>query len=87
MPDGAGTSREREGAEGALRCARRNGEENRALGGKPKTRGCGTGAGTYEQAGTRAWAKERAEGAEGKLGGGCFAFLIRLKHVNATPSS
>ena len=29
--------------------------------------------------------KERAEGAEGKLGGGCFAFLIGLKHANATP--
>ena len=33
--------------------------------GKPKTRGCGTGAGIYEQAGTRARTKERAEGAGG----------------------
>ena len=31
--------------------------------------------------------KERAEGAEGKLGGGCFAFLIGLKHVSAILSS
>ena len=31
MPDGAGTSREREGSERALRCARRSRGENRAL--------------------------------------------------------
>ena len=31
--------------------------------------------------------KERAEGAEGKLGGGCFTFLIGLKHVSAILSS
>lgn len=55
--------------------------------GDPKTRGCGTGAGAYEQAGTRARTKDRAEGAEGKLGGGCFAFLIGLKHVSAILSS
>lgn len=55
--------------------------------GDPKTRGCGTGAGTYEQAGTRARTKNRAEGAEGKLGGGCFAFLIGLNHVSAILSS
>lgn len=36
MPDGAGTSREREGSERALRCARRSGEENRALGANRK---------------------------------------------------
>lgn len=54
--------------------------------GKPKTRGCGTGAGIYEQVGTRARTKERAEGAGGKLVWGCFAFLIGLKHANATPS-
>ena len=55
--------------------------------GKPKTRGCGTGAGIYEQAGTRARTEERAEGAGGKLVWGCFAFLLGLEHVNATPSS
>lgn len=54
--------------------------------GKPKTRGCGTGAGIYEQVGTRARTKERAEEAGGKLVWGCFAFLIGLKHANATPS-
>lgn len=54
---------------------------------EPRTRGCGTGAGAYEQAGTRARTKDRAEGAEGKLGGGCFAFLIGLKHVSAILSS
>lgn len=56
-------------------------------GGKPKTRGCGTGAGIYEQAGTRARTKERAEGAGGKLVWGCFAFLMGLERVNATPPS
>lgn len=55
--------------------------------GKPKTRGCGTGVGIYEQAGTREQTKERAEGVGGKLVWGCFAFLMGLKHVNATPSS
>lgn len=36
MPDGAGTSREREGSERALRCARRSRGENRALGASRK---------------------------------------------------
>lgn len=54
---------------------------------EPRTRGCGTDAGIYEQAGTRARTKERAEGAGGKLVWGCFAFLMGLERVNATPSS
>lgn len=76
-----------------VRAAPRNGLEGAEGAGKkadsrePKTRGCGTGAGIYEQAGTRARTKERAEGAGGKLVWGCFAFLMGLKHVNATPSS
>lgn len=76
-----------------VRAAPRNGlggaegAGKKADSGEPKTRGCGTGAGIYEQAGTRARTKERAEGAGGKLVWGCFAFLMGLKHVNATPSS
>ena len=47
--------------------------------GEPKTRGCETGAGTYEQAGTRARTKERAERAEGKLVWGLFRLFNRAQ--------
>lgn len=85
-PDGVGTNREREGSERARGRAKKQRRGSWAEG-KPKTRGCGTGAGIYEQAGTRARTKERAEGAGGKLVWGCFAFLMGLERVNAAPSS
>ena len=65
-PDRVRTNREREGSERARGRAKKQRRGSWAEG-KPKTRGCGTGAGIYEQAGTRAQAKERAEGAGGKL--------------------
>ena len=72
-------------AEKRARGSRRSGKESR-LGGAEIAR-VRNGAGIYEQAGTRARTKERAEGAGGKLVWGCFAFLMGLEHVNATPSS
>ena len=65
------------GASAEMRTKKRR-RESRA-GGKPKTRGCETGAGTYEQAGTRARTKDRAEGAEGKLGVGLFRLFDRAQ--------
>lgn len=53
------------GASAEVRTKKRRRES--CAGGDPKTRGCGTGAGAYEQAGTRARTKDRAEGAREML--------------------
>ena len=83
MPDGAGTSREREGSERALRCARRSEEENRALGATRKREDAEQALGHMNrralERGRRIGLKEQE-----KCWCGLFRLFDGLKHVNAT---
>lgn len=79
MPDGAGTSREREGSERALRCARGSRGENRALRANRKREDVKQ---ALEHMSRRALERGRRSGLKEQKEswcGGCFAFLIGLK--------
>ena len=78
-PNGVGTSREREGSERALRCARGSRGENRALRANRKREDAKQ---ALEHMSRRALERGRRSGLKEQKEswcGGCFAFLIGLK--------